>query len=1163
MLCRLGALALAGSLSFAAMPGAALAQGAVGLLKGTEDRNFGRMLFTLPAAQRVTARIANGILVVSFSEPVTIPADRIVREMPSYVSVARMDPDGRGMRFALTRPLTPNVLDAGERVFVDLIPPNWQGMRPGLPPEVVEEMVDRLRKAEMAAREMVRSREQAEVTELELRAATLPTLSRLIFDVPPAMNVQVDAKDDRLDLLFRAPVTLSTARLRASLPEGARIEAIANERGVLRVSLSLDPSIEAKTFREDDGFIVDLVNKARAAEAARAAEIELAKAAAAAPDAEKPAAPAGVQPAGPGPARAGTPANAPARPAELAAAPAPAPAAAPAAPAAPPQAVRFEVSNVDGGARIDFSFPRRTAAAGFDDRGELVLVFDTIDTIDAKELAAKAAALLESASATKEGKATVLRLQLKQPGLVRLAPDGLRWSLTLGDKGVQAAEPLLAKRGFDESGHSIVSLPLANVSGVHWLGAEIGQAVAVATAHGPGASTPKAQRFVEFQIEQTMQGVVVRPYADDVVVRSNIGEVVIGRSGGLVVSANGEKVAPVDSSGEKLKLMAEHADWREKQTGDPHLRLQDLTRKAAQAPRSERSEARLKLAAFQLAHGLHAESLGPVASIIADDPTMRNDRRPHLFRAIAQTMMNRTAAAEQTLAAPFLKDDVEAQLWRAVNDARGGRFPRALAAFRRLPEIVDAYPEALQALVRREIVNAAIAMRDAGVAEQELAILAQLAPEWIVRDEVELLRAQLDEISGRPEAAMVAYKALFDSSHRPVAARAQLKGVRLSDREKDGVIPPEEARVRLETVSFTWRGDDVEIEAIGELGAIYAQRQMWREAFALARRANGVFPDHPITRKLHDDTAQQFEELFTTGKAEQLPRIDALALFYDFKEFMPIGRRGDEIIRRLADRLVEVDLLDQAAEILQHQIDNRLNGAARATVAARLAMIRLMNNKPAEALRALSSTRLPELPRDVKRARQLLEAKALSDLSRTDLALEVLENEQGPEIDRLRADILWTARRWREAGEAHERILGDAWRASKGLDDRQRADAMRAAVAYVMANEALSLDRLRAKYANPMSQTPDARTFAFVTGANRASSGDLRELARSVANADTLMEFMSEYRKRYPDYASSLRTRQVKPETPAGQTVAPADPSAPAPEAAAPPPAAEAAPRQG
>jgi tetratricopeptide (TPR) repeat protein len=723
---------------------------------------------------------------------------------------------------------------------------------------------------------------------------------------------------------------------------------------------------------------------------------------------------------------------------------------------------------------------------------------------------------------------------------------------------VQAAEPLLARRSFDERGQSVISLPLSQVSGVHWIGAEPGQSVAVATAYGPGASMPKAQRFVEFQIEQTVQGVAVRPFADDVVVRAGVGEVIIARGSGLVVSAGHDKPKAPGSDEGGLKLVADAVSWTDMRKGDTYARLMDLMRKAAEAPRSERSVARLNLATFQLANGLHAESLGPVAAVLSDDPNMRNDRRAHLLRAIALTLLERAEMAEKALAAPFLKDDAEAQLWQAVNDARLGRFPRALSSFRRAADVVDAYPDLLQAVVRHEIVNSAIAMRDAGVAERELAVLAALAPHWKAQDEVELLRAQLDEISGRPEAALAGYRALFNSARRPVAARAQLRGVQLAAREGDGSMSPEEARARLETVSFVWRGGDIEIEAMGELGAMYAGQEQWREAFALARKANSVFPDHPITRKLHDETAQQFEELFTTGKASQLPRIDALALFYDFKEFMPIGRRGDEIIRRLADRLVEVDLLDQAAELLQHQVDHRVTGGARATIAARLAMVQLMNNKPAEALRSLSATRLAELPRDVKRARQLLEAKALSDLSRTDLALEVLENERGPEVDRLRADILWTARRWREAGEAHERLLGEAWRQPAPLDDRQRADTMRAAVAYVMASEALSLDRLRAKYANAMSQTPDARTFAFVTGANRARSGDLREIARTVANADTLMEFMSEYRKRYPDYASSLRSRQSPP---AAQPDAPAEPPsvAPAPEAAAP----GSAPRQG
>src|SRR5918912_2177414 len=100
-----------------------------------------------------------------------------------------------------------------------------------------------------------------------------------------------------------------------------------------------------------------------------------------------------------------------------------------------------------------------------------------------------------------------------------------------------------------------------------------------------------------------------------------------------------------------------------------------------------------------------------------------------------------------------------------------------------------------------------------------------------------------------------------------------------------------------------------------------------------------------------------FTELYLGAKGDDLKPVDALAMFYEFRELTPIGRRGDELIRRLADRLASVDLLDQAAELLQYQVDHRLEGAARAQVAARLAIIYLANRKPDMAITALRASR--------------------------------------------------------------------------------------------------------------------------------------------------------------------------------------------------------------
>src|SRR5262249_59195550 len=120
--------------------------------------------------------------------------------------------------------------------------------------------------------------------------------------------------------------------------------------------------------------------------------------------------------------------------------------------------------------------------------------------------------------------------------------------------------------------------------------------------------------------------------------------------------------------------------------------------------------------------------------------------------------------------------------------------------------------------------------------------------------------------------------------------------------------------------------------------------------------AISVNPNSETTRRIQEEAASTFDSLFLAGKGDSLPAIDALAMFYDYRDLTPIGRRGDEMIRRLADRLVSVDLLQQATDLLKHQVDNRLQGAARSQVAARLAAVYLMDRKPHPALAALRAT---------------------------------------------------------------------------------------------------------------------------------------------------------------------------------------------------------------
>lgn len=1098
---------------------AAPATAATATLRGEAMRaGFGRIAFTFDEPVTTRVRVANGVVMIGFSQPVKLDPSRLAAELPAYVSVIRIDPDGRGLRLALARPYRANLLEAGDKAFVDLLPENWTGQLPGLPPEVLAELTQRLRLAEARARDIARASAPAPKP-LGFRTARLPTLDRLMFSAPPEALLTPGLDDGKLTLSFDQPLAVTPSQIRSLLPADFTLEqaTIADDRTQLVFSVPKDRQL--RSFRDEAGWTVDL------AHLGAAIPLSLADLQAPSPGAPKPAdakAPeqkTAAAPPSPAPKTEALPAQ-------------PKPATA-VAPDAPPRDVEI-ASAVDGdGGRIDFRFSRPTGAAAFTEPGRVTLVFDTRDTLDPDKLKGVLPALIEGVTVTREAKVTLVRLKTRRQQLVRLSDDNTQWSLSFGDKAGKPAVALTPRRDADERGQTIVAVPVPGLTGVHWLeNSEGGPNLAVATALGPTRAVSKPYRFLEFGLPQSAHGVVVSAVADDLAVRADTEEVRIGRQNGLIVSLDAEKPREADKTAQApARPLLDGEAWSALHTNDIRDRAAALLREVAAASRGRKSETRLALARFLAANGMMPEAAGPLNALLADDAAMRGNRDALFLRGVIATGMQRSSEALKAFDAAPIRDEAETGLWRALSEQRLGRNALALAGFRRAEGLLDRYPTDLQAEFRSAMARAALTMGEATVAEKQIGRLAEMPEELINPEELALLRARLDDVSGRPEAAINGYKPLFEAKTRPVAAEAQLRAVKLARAEKRADFSADEAIARLETVSAIWRGGEVEIEALAELGRLYAEQQRWRDAFQTARRANEVFPEDPATRLLHDETAQRFEALFSDPNLEKLPRLEALALFYDFKDYLPIGRRGDEITRLLADRLVELDLLDQASEILQYQMDRRLTGAARSTVATRLAMIRLMNGKPAEALQAIVSTRLAELPADVKRARLLLEAKALSDLSRTDQALDLLEGENGPEVERLNTDILWNGRRWREAGEALERILGESWRGQAPLADGERADVMRAAVGYVMSDEALSLDRLRTKFAAKMAQGADARLFGFVTGASRASAADIREAARAAAGSDTMSEFLKEYRKRYPAYSSTVRERRKPAET--------------------------------
>jgi hypothetical protein len=150
----------------------------------------------------------------------------------------------------------------------------------------------------------------------------------------------------------------------------------------------------------------------------------------------------------------------------------------------------------------------------------------------------------------------------------------------------------------------------------------------------------------------------------------------------------------------------------------------------------------------------------------------------------------------------------------------------------------------------------------------------------------------------------------------------------------------------------------------------------------------------------------------------------------------------------------------------------------------------------------------------------MLEARAMSEVGRHGLAVDIAQNLNGPEAARLRSDILWAAKRYRESAEEIENLYSDRFREWTPLSDVERRDILRAAICYALAEDTLGLERFREKFTPVMSQGPDRQAFEIASAPFAASKPEFLPVVRAIAAIDTLEQFVRDLRTRFPENAS-------------------------------------------
>ncbi|MEC4595296.1 hypothetical protein VPG91_30180, partial [Nitrospirillum amazonense] len=656
--------------------------------------------------------------------------------------------------------------------------------------------------------------------------------------------------------------------------------------------------------------------------------------------------------------------------------------------------------------------------------------------------------------------------------------------------------------------------------------------------------TPVTLRYAEAQFLPTAQGVVIRPIDERLLVQPAKEGVELTVPGGLRLSPSTDiaTAAPPPPVVEPDRFF----DFQRWAKVDPNgfvAGRERVMNEIVKAPPDDRPKLRLDLARFYAGNGFGQEALGLLEMARKDQPDLEKRAEFAAVRGTARILTGDAKGGLDDLTAPALQNEPDVALWRAYAAHTTGDDDTAYRLFQSRRELLRTYPEPFNTRFSLAATEAALAKGDVDTANT---LLDRLVKRGVNKGPAETainyLRGEAARLAGDHEKAIDSYRAATEGTDRLYRTKARMA---LVDEElAAGKLTPAKAAEQMEKMRFAWTGDDLELHILRRLADLHIKAGNFPQAFDTMKRAITLFPNSPEAPLITKQMTDTFTGLFVRNGADKMPPLEALSLYEQYKELTPPGPDGDTVIRVLAERLVDVDLLDRAAELLDRQVQYRLQGEQKAQVGTREAAIRLLNNQPDKALAALDQSEVAGIPDTMAAERRLLRARALSRTDKGPEAVALLKQDNSRPANLMRIDIAWHAKQWPLAAQALADVIGPPPAAGQPIDPTISRLVVNRAVALSLAQDLPGLQKLRTDFGPSMDKGPDSNMFQVMTRPTEANGLlDAATIQNQVKEIDLFKSFLDSY-----------RTRQTQGAAVPGETPAAAAPAGEgAPSAVAPP----------
>jgi len=1033
---------------------------------------YGRIVFDWPTAVGHSATVEGRRLTVRFDRPIESSFAAVRSALDGYIDSIAVAGDGRSVVATLKADFRLRTFRSGSRVVVDLMggaAAVEPGAGPAVPAAAGKGAAPRpLDPAAAASSAPVR---------LSIRASRTDMYGRLTFAWPRKVPFTVDRQGQAVSLRFAAPATIDIEELRRNLPPQINAAVLRPDPKHLDLGLVIAADAQLRYFHNGADVVFDVV----------------------APTPKTAAAPARVAASAKPPRRLGPAASTPRG--------------APAVGAA--RADSGPLVSVDTGRRgaemsIRFNWREKVDAAVFVRNNTLWAVFSKPARIDLASVRIEGKGLIGVVEQRPLEGGSAVRLPMTMKYDVAVKRDGTIWEVRVGPARKEPGQTIGMSVQRTRDGAAQLVLPARKPGPVFVLAdPDVGDSLYVVPLPASGLGLQTLRRFAEFELLDSPQGVAVHPIDERIRVARDDRRIVVSRPGGLTISdgAATADARPADRSGKRLLDLK---TWLYGPSDDYKKIEYELLNQASRPDGLKRNAARLSLARFYVAHGMGAEAIGVIAALVRADPTLLNDPSFRALRGVANYLMGHYPEALADFDGPLLAADRQLKPWRAGIAAALGDWVGAHELFAGADSLIAEYPPRFAIPFDLLAAESALSVDDFDAASVRLSVLDTLPASGPQLDQVAYLRGHLLKKQDKIDKAMALWQTVIATGDRPVRAKAAFALVNALYEKKK--IPLAEAIERLEQLRFAWRNDVFEFDLLHRLGRLYAENKDIRGALVTLRQAVTYFKDIKGAQTLTQEMRELFRKFYTDGDADAVPPVVALGLFTEFRELTPPGGEGDKMIRRLADRLVSVDLLSDAADLLDHLVRFRLKGAEKVETGTRLAEIDLADRKPDKALAALDASETPDMDTDMAARRRVIAVRAEAEAGRFAEALKRLGRDSSDEAEDLRARVQWRQGDWKNAALTLARISG-AFPTDR-LDDRQADLIVRRAVALALSSNKDGIGFLRERFGKAMEKSGRAPAFNAVVGRDPLKTEDYAALARQAAELDTFTGLMNGIERR-------------------------------------------------